>query len=91
MEAYVEPFVFVAEAIDGDQRLKNQLQLPENKIFSRIEKESLWTNKETAGGETPFHKHEDSSLRASRANSSSFNMHIKPMTNIIVNEHLNIF
>ena len=41
MEAFVEPFVFVAEAIDGDQRLKNQLQLPENKIFSRTERDFL--------------------------------------------------
>ena len=41
VEASVEPFAFVAEAIDGDWWLKNQLQLPENKIFSRTEKDFL--------------------------------------------------
>ena len=41
MEASVEPFVFVTEVIDDDWRLKNQLQLPENKIFSRTEKNFL--------------------------------------------------
>ena len=41
MEASVEPFVFVTEFIDDDWRLKNQLQLPENKIFSGTEKNFL--------------------------------------------------
>ena len=41
VEASIEPFAFVAEAIDGDWRLKNQL--PKNKIFSRTEKDFLET------------------------------------------------
>ena len=41
MEASVEPFVFVAEVIDDNWRLKNQLQLLENKIFSRTERDFL--------------------------------------------------
>ena len=41
MEASVEPFVFVAEVINDNWQLKNQLQLPENKIFSRTERNFL--------------------------------------------------
>ena len=41
VEASVEPFVFVTEVIYDNWCLKNQLQLPENKIFSRTEKNFL--------------------------------------------------